>query len=206
MSWIMAGMASASATMAGVQYVKGRQDAKKAARDRPVAEIPDYAYQNLDQAQVMALEGMSAQDQNVWTNNIKQTSADALSNIGSRKGGLIGVDSVYANENNSLGKLTSTSAGMRRENLLGLRDERNKLADYTQQAYNENERNPYYQKLAQDQARVGALFQNFNQSAGIGAGMNFKKNKPTNFDGIKTPSAEDQWQNEYNNQNYDSTY
>lgn len=169
MSWVMAGVASATATMAGVQYVKGKRDAKKAEKARPQYEIPDEIKQNLSQAQVMALEGMPQQEYDDELRRIKQQTADAKYQISSRKGGLAGVSGMYEREGQSGFNLAKFDAGIRRQNQLGLMQQRGITADYGGMEFQLDKLNPYYEKRAQDQARTGALFQNLMSAGGVAA-------------------------------------
>ncbi len=170
MSWVMAGMASGAATMAGVQYVKGKHDAKKAEKRRPVYEIPDEIKQNLSQAQVMALEGLPTEQKMQFVNNQKQGTAYGLSQIGSRKGGLAGVSNLYEQEAQGQANLLAMDAQARRQNLLGLSQQRGIMADYRGQSYQLNQYNPWAEKRKQDEARTGALFQNLMSAGGVAAG------------------------------------
>lgn len=101
----------------------------------------------------------------------------------------------------------SLDAQARMQNQQGLMGQRQNMADYKQQEFQINKLNPYYENIARNEALTGALFQNVNNAVGMGAsvgmnGMGGKSKMPK----IKLPTAAEQWQSDYNNQNYDTTY
>lgn len=176
----MAGVASGTATMAGVQAIKGKRDQKKAEANRPEYNIDEYK-QNLNQSQQRALQGMPAAVQQQYLDNLQQSTAYALQQTASRKGGLTGVAVIDQQQKQGLNNLAVNNAQAQMQNQDKLQAARSQYADYLGQKFQINESNPYYESNAQKQARNGALFQNLNNAAGFAAGGNFggmKKSGP----------------------------
>jgi len=167
MTWIAAGIASGAATMAGVQAIKGKQDQAKANKNRPQYDIPQEAYQNLDQATQQSLQGLPEAQKQQYLNNLQQASAYSLAQSSSRKGGLTGVAALNQNQIQGNQNLLSQDAAARMNNIHNVYAQRNQLADYKGQKFQLDKLNPYYENLAQKQARNAALFQNLNNAAGI---------------------------------------
>ncbi|MES2395815.1 MAG: hypothetical protein V4549_07420 [Bacteroidota bacterium] len=210
MTWVAAGIASGAATMAGVQYVKGKRDQKKAEKNRPKYEIPEEAYQNLNQAQQSALQGLPEAQKQQYLNNLQQSSAYALQQTTSRRGGLTGVAAINQQQNQGLQNLAASDAQARMNNQQQLYNFRNQMADYKGQAYQVNKLNPYYEGIAQKQARDAALFQNLNNAAGMGmsgmggGGKSQQQQMPTQNQYIDNSKYNNMGQGNYNG--YDPNY
>lgn len=172
MSWIAVG---ASAAIAGVQYGVGKYNQKKSEKNRPDYQIPDEIGQNLNQAQQRSIQGLPAAQQQQYLNNLQQNSAYALQQTSNRKGGLSGIAAI--NQQNIQGNqgLLAMNAQARSQNLDKLSAARQNMADYKQQEFQINKLNPYYEKIASNQALNGALFQNLNNSVGMGALIGMQK-------------------------------
>lgn len=151
----------ATAALGAGQLLYGMYDQKR--NKRPEYKIPDEAYQNLNQAQQEALQGMPAAVQQQYINNLNQSSAYALSQAGSRRAGLTGVAALNQNQNQALQGLAAQNAQVQMQNRQQLYGMRNQLADYKGQAFQFNQVNPYYERTAQNQALMGAGMQNISQ-------------------------------------------
>lgn len=170
MSWVAAGVASGAATMAGVKYIKSRRDAKQAEKNRPKYEIPEEVKQNLSSAQLDALQGMPEEQKQQYLSNLQRSSAYALSQASSRRGGLEGLSSINQNQNDAYGNLMGMDAQARMQNKQNLYGQRQNIADYRDQAFQFNKVNPFYERIAQRRADDNELFQNLNNSAQMGMG------------------------------------
>jgi hypothetical protein len=171
MTWIAAGVVGGSmALTAGTQYGIGKYNQKKNEKDRPAYEIPDEIKQNLSQAEQQALQGLPIAQQQQYIDSLQQSSAYALQQQSNRKGGLQGIAAI--NQQNIKGNqdLLAMNAPARMQNLDKLSQARQNMADYKQQSFQLNKLNPYYEKIASNQALNGALFQNLNNAVGA-AGM-----------------------------------
>lgn len=170
MSWVAAGIASGAATMAGVQYLKGKRDQAKDAKKRPEYEIPQEVAQNLTQAQMDALQGLPAAQAQQFIQNIQRGSAFGMSQLGSRKAGLAGLAALNQQQQDAYGNLLSIDAQAAQQNKANLMNQRQVMADYRDQAFQLNKINPYYENIARREARTAALFQNLNNAATMGMG------------------------------------
>lgn len=151
----------ASVTLGAIQTAYGvyQQDKNK----RPEYKIPDEILQNLNQAQVMALEGLPAEQKQQYVNNLQQSSAYSLAQNSSRKGGLSNIAVLNQNQNAGYANLLAQDSAARMQNQKGLMQQRQTMADYKDQAFQINQQNPYYEKTAQNQALIGAGMQNMSQ-------------------------------------------
>ncbi len=199
----MAGVASAQATIAGAQYVKGKRDQKKAEANRPVYNIDEYK-QNLNQAQQEALQGTpeSIKQQEIY--NSQQRVAQAMAQTSQRKGGLTGIAALNQNQIQGQQNVMAMDAQAKQQNLQNLKMARGQYADYLGQKFQINQSNPFYERNKQSQARTGALFQNLSNAGNTVAGANFggqggQKNMPVvqqqSFDQFGTQGY---GQNQYN--------
>jgi len=193
MTWVAAGVASAAATAAGVKYIKGRRDAKKDAKNRPVYEIPDEIKQNLSQAQLDALTGLPEEQYQRYVQNIQQGSASALQNLSSRKAGIAGVAGVNQQQNEAMGNLLTADVQERERKKALLSGARLDMADYKQQQFQLNKLNPYYEKIAQRQKNDQELFQGISNSMGVfmggqGGGMMGGKGGQSGGGNMSTPN------------------
>lgn len=189
MTWVAiivaGGAAATSATIAGAQYVKGKNDAKKAEKNRPKYEIPAEIGKNLTAAENYAaqtsLQGIPEEQKQQYLSNLQRSSAYGLSQLGTRNAGLAGVANINENQNQGYADLLSQDSAARISNqrygqqLVGAANQT--MADYKGQSFQLNKLNPYYEKTAQDQARNAALFQNLSNGASsfgsAAAGANF---------------------------------
>jgi hypothetical protein len=164
-SLIAGGVGSALSAGLGIyQYEKGLQDQKSNAR--PEYQIPDEIKQNLSQAEMMALEGLPAEQKQQYIQNLQRSANFGLRNISSRKGGLAGLSGVVQSQNDAYGNLLSADAQARRENQKLAMQRGDISAQYKDQAFQLNKLNPYYERTAQDQALMGAGMQNIGGAVG----------------------------------------
>ncbi len=166
----------ATTTLGAVQMGIGMY--KQRHNKRPTYEIPQEIQQNLTQAQADALQGLPEEQRQMFLSNIERGNASALSQIGSRSGGLAGVAAVNQNANDSYGKLLAMDSQARMANKDKLYGMRQNLADYKDQAWQVNKLNPYYEATASNNAMIGAGMQNVSQGfqqGNQGGGADFSK-------------------------------
>lgn len=169
MTWVAAAVASASLTASGVQYIKNKQQAKKDAANRPQAEIPVEAKQNLSDAQQAALQGLPQEQYDKWKRNIEQSGQFGMSQLGTRKSGLAGISAINRQQDEgfaNLGAADSQARMMNKQNLYGIRTQ---MGDYKQQQWQLNKLDPYNVGVQRGAANRGTLAQNVNNGLQLGA-------------------------------------
>ena len=214
MTWVAAGIASASLTVGAAQYIGGKVKQNKLEKNRSQYEIPSEIAQNLSQAQVMALEGMPEESRQIAISGLKQSYSTGLSQIGTRKGGLAGVSDLYQGVNQGYQQLAAQDAAQRVANQRNLMGQRQVMADYRDQKFQFNEVNPYYEKTAESQALMGAGMQNVSQgfqALGGAAGGFPKKSAPVNNPNTgagykKYPAAYNSFQLDDNTENVGGSF
>lgn len=190
----------ATTTLGAVQLAYGMYKQKK--NKRPTYEIPSEVQQNLTQAQQDALQGLPEEQRQMFLSNIARTSAQGLSNMKSRKGGLAGISALSQNQNDAYGNLLGMDAAARQQNKDKLYGMRQNMADYKDQAFQLNKLNPYYEQTAQNQAMIGAGMQNMSQGFQAGnSGGNYGENSkaPSNNGQVVTPASGKQYYTPSNN-------
>lgn len=172
----------ATTTLGAVQLAYGLYNQNKT--KRPTYEIPPEIQQNLTQAQFDALQGLPEEQRQMYIQNLQRGSAQALGQIGSRKGGLAGVASVNQNQNDAYANLLAMDAQARQQNKDKLYGMRQNMADYKDQAFQFNKVNPYYESVAQNNAMIGAGMQNVSQGFQAGnSGGNYGENSKSSYSG-----------------------
>lgn len=170
MTWVAAGVASGAATMAGVQYIKGKRDQKRDEQNRPKYEIPTEVSQNLDLAKHQALQGLPEEQKQQYLDNLNKSAGYSLNNMTSLKSGLVGLGQVNEQMNQGYQNMLGMDSQARQNNLNQVYAQNQNMANYKDQAYQLNQLNPYYEGIARREARTGALFQNLNNAATMGVG------------------------------------
>jgi len=163
MSWVAAGVASATATyQIGSAIYKNRQ-AKKALEEG--YQIPEEAKQNLSDAQRQALEGLPAEQQQQYLENIQQAQVVSLDAIQDRRGGLVGAAGVQASATQGYKDLLAMESSARVANQRQLMQQRDVMAGYKDLAWKTNVFDPATEQRKQAQANVGAAMQNIGAAA-----------------------------------------
>lgn len=167
MSWVAAGVASAQLTFAGVQAYRGWRQKKKgekaeAALQRPDYEIPEEVYASLNLAERQALEGLPAEQQKEYVENLQSMQATALSQLSDRKAGLTGIGQTAQTVTEGYRDLLSMEAQARKEGQQMYMQGLENLAGYKDLQYQQNLLQPYQQDLAYARAMQGAGLQNIN--------------------------------------------
>lgn len=169
MTWVAAGVASASATIAGVQYINNKKQAKKDAANRPKYEIPPEVTASLNEAERQALQGLPEEQKQQYITNLQRGTAYGLSQIGTRKGGLAGLASLNEEQNQGYYNLLSADANARYEKQKQLFGQLQNVADYKGQQFQLNQLNPYYEGISRRNANTGAFAKNMSNSGQLAA-------------------------------------
>lgn len=164
MSWVAAGVASATATyQIGSAIYKNRQ-AKKLMEGNEY-KIPEEAKQNLSDAQRQALEGLPAEQQQQYLENIQQAQAVSLDAIQDRRGGLVGAAGVQASATEGYKDLLAMESAARVANQRQLMQQRDVMAGYKDLEWKTNVFDPATEFKKQSSANVGAAMQNIGAAA-----------------------------------------
>jgi hypothetical protein len=132
---------------------------------RPTYEIPLEIQQNLSQAQQQALQGLPEEQKQQFISNLQRSSAYALSQGSSRRGGLAGISAINQNQNDAYGNLLVQDAGARMQNQQQLYGMRQNMVDYKDKQWGINKENPYYEMVAKAESLRGAGAQNISSGA-----------------------------------------
>lgn len=152
---------------AGVGLISANEKNK----DRPEYKIPQEVYQNLSLAEKNALVGLPEEQVQQYLSRLDKSQAYALSNMTDTKSGLAGVAAINQQQNNALADLRTADAAARKANEKELMNQRQIVADYTDQKYQLNQLNPYYEGVAKQQAQQGAALDSINNLLNTGVGL-----------------------------------
>ena len=197
-SLIAAGIGGAQTAFGAYQYLKGRQLAKKAVR--PEMEIPRDIYNKLTTAQQMALEGMSEQERKQYLENLQRVANFQMSEMGSRKAGLVGAAELGQTQADALTNMAVQSEQMRRQNQMYLGQTQSEMAGWKQQQFQANKMAPYEAQVTAAQAMQGAGLQNIWGGAGSAgknisaAGLYSSLDKTSTLGNQNKPKIEPGWQ------------
>lgn len=143
------------------QYSAGNQ--MNAANVRPDYEIPPEISQNMNQADVMAMQGLPAEQKAEYMKNIGRSQNMQLQQLQSRHAGIQGIGQVAQTANDAYGGLLAADSQQRMANQLRQMSMRETMANYKDKQFQLNKLDPYKQKFAQSQALMGAGMQNIKQ-------------------------------------------
>lgn len=138
------------------QGVKANKMAK--GLQTPEYEIPPEIYKNLDQATIMMLEGLPAEQKQAYLDNIGRTQQAAFANIDRRKGGP-GFTSTVQQGLDSQKDLFAKDVAQRQANIGVYMDQNQNLANYKDKVF-ADERKRYEEKAASIEALTGASIEN----------------------------------------------
>ena len=142
------------------QYLQGLKEKDALEGERPEYEIPEEYAQNLSQAQMMALEGLPAEQKKQYIENLMRTTTGMLSNLTGRKSGLVGVGGVGQMEADMYRNLLGADVTARMANQQTLMGERRGMAEQKAMQWQINQMQPYLQDYNQAQGLIGAGAQN----------------------------------------------
>jgi len=140
------------------QYLQGLK--QKEELERPTYEIPAEVQQNLTQAQMMALEGLPAEQKKQFVENTLRGTTARLRGISDRRGGLVGVEQAGQAEADAYRTLLGMDVGARQQNIQNLMGQREKMAERKDLAWQINQMQPYLQQYGEAQGLIGAGIQN----------------------------------------------
>src|SRR3990167_10537508 len=110
------------------QYLKGLK-AKDQLGDRPEYQIPEEIKQNLSQAQLMAIEGLPAEQKRQYIENIQRSMTANLAALTGRKARLVGVSGLSQTEADSYRQLLEADVQARQANQEELMAQRAAMGD-----------------------------------------------------------------------------
>lgn len=142
------------------QYLKGMK--QKEGLVRPEYEIPQEVQQNLTQAQLMALEGLPAEQKRQYIQNIQRSMTSNLAALTGRKAGLVGVSGLAQTEADAYGNLLGMDAQARQANQQQLMQQRALMGDQKALQWQINQMQPYLQSYGEAQGLIGGGIQNVN--------------------------------------------
>lgn len=145
------------------QYLKGLK--QKEGLVRPEYEIPQEVQQNLTQAQLMALEGLPAEQKRQYIQNIQRSMTSNLAALTGRKAGLVGVSGLAQTEADAYGNLLGMDAQARQANQQQLMQQRALMGDQKALQWQINQMQPYLQSYGEAQGLIGAGTQNMAQGS-----------------------------------------
>ena len=140
------------------QTYKGNQLAKN--NIRPKYEIPDVIKQQLNTAELQAIEGLPEQQRQNYIDNMLQQYTTAISASNDRRGGLSSIASLQNSMNDSNKNLLAMDAQARQNNINSLQNTRSNYAGFIDKRYEQNQLNPFMEKAQAAQAMKGAGMQN----------------------------------------------
>ena len=149
------------AVQAGIgiyQTYKGNQLAKN--NIRPKYEIPDVIKQQLNTAELQAIEGLPEQQRQNYIDSMMQQYTTAISASNDRRGGLSSIASLQNSMNDSNKSLLAMDAQARQNNINALQNTRSNYANYVDKQFELNQLNPFMEKAQAAQAMKGSGMQN----------------------------------------------
>lgn len=149
------------AVQAGIgiyQTYKGNQLAKN--NIRPKYEIPDVIKQQLNTAELQAIEGLPEQQRQNYIDSMLQQYTTAISASNDRRGGLSSIASLQNSMNDSNKNLLAMDAQARQNNINSLQNTRSNYATYVDKQFELNQLNPFMEKAQAAQAMKGSGMQN----------------------------------------------
>jgi len=174
MNYMALGNASGQATQAGIQLYNAYRLNQKLKGMDDTYRIPPEIQQNLNQANVAALQGLPAEQKQEYLNNLQKSNAYSNSSYGDLNAGLRGVAGSNEQFNQGYDKLLGADSAARMTNQDKLYGLRNEMADYKDMAWSHNIDMPYQQTMQKKDAyftAAGRQFSNAMQSAqGSGSG------------------------------------
>lgn len=178
MSWIAVGVAGVSAAVKIGQGISQNHKASQIEKQNPypTESVDQGYYQNLNQAQSMANQGIAAPAYNNQLNAIGQNQAGAVQALGKSANPGANLASIVRQGDQATNNLNAQDAVARNRNMLQLLQERQTLSQQKDKAWDWNYQQKYLGNLAKSQALRGSANQNINSgandigSAGLTAG------------------------------------
>lgn len=178
-------LSGARAIFGGIQAGIGAKKLKDL--NRPSYVIPEEIKKNLTESELMAYEGLPAEQKQQFLQNVARSQQGALRSLGTRKAGLAGIPSLLQSQNDAFTNLVSMDAAQRQQNKMLAQQNRQVMASYKDKAFDINQMQPYQEKSAEAQALIGSGIQNIfgglDQAATfgfMGSGGNNDNREPFN--------------------------
>lgn len=146
------------------QTIKGNKLAKN--NIRPTYQVPDEIKSKLTNAQMMALEGLPAEQKQEYINDLQRSANFGLSALNDRQAGLAGLGSLVQNQNDAYSNLLSQDAAARQANQRYAGEVQSEMAGYKDRAFDYNKVQPYQEKAAAARSLMGAGIQNIQGGLG----------------------------------------
>lgn len=173
MSWIAVGITGVSAAVKLGEGISqnSKASAIEKANPYPTEAVDQGYYQNVNQAQSMANQGIAAPAYNNQLNSINQNQAGTVQALGKSANPGANLASIVRQGDQAANNLNSQDAVARNRNMLQLLQERQTLAQQKDKAWDWNYQQKYLGNLAKSQALRGSANANINSGANdIGSG------------------------------------
>jgi hypothetical protein len=159
---IGAGVGIVGAGYSVYKGIKQSSDAKKMMRDnqRPNESIPQEELSNQQLAQNMSLEGLPSEQYEQAKKNIQRQQAAAIAQSQDRRSGVGTIGAIQQGTNDAYGNLDAASAGMRRQNQLGLINVNSQISGYRDKLFDWNQRQKYIENQNYSMSLLGMGNQN----------------------------------------------
>jgi len=138
------------------QTIKGSRLAKKAAAMDATYQIPQEIKDKLSASQLMALEGLPADQKKQYIDNLQRNAMFGLNAMGDRKAGLTGLSTLVQNQNDAARNLLSMDAQARQQNQIRLGQTQSEMAGYRDKVFDINKYRPKVDATNQANAMLGA--------------------------------------------------
>lgn len=168
--WMLpASQAGLSLVSEGINYFQGR-DLKKRGRSmergltKAEYEIPEYIGDNYKLAKRMANEGISAEDENAFKDDLLSSTANSIRQFRGRKAGIVGAEVLGQQTKDSLRKFRIADSRQKIENQREYMKQGQIMADYEDKAFQLNQLDPYADKLNYARSLQSAGNQNMNNA------------------------------------------
>lgn len=152
------GINVANSLFGAFQLMRGLSQANR--NKRPEYNIPQEIGQNLNQAQMLAQQGLPMEQYNRAMANIDRNAAFGLRGMSDRRGGLVGLADLNQTTNDAYNNLAMQDAQARMNNIAQLYNARSTMANYRDKAFEINQMQPYLQQAQAAQGMQGAGLQN----------------------------------------------
>jgi hypothetical protein len=162
---IGAGIQAAAGLVQGVHGIIQSNKGRKALEnlDRPEYQIPDEILKNVDQAERMALQGMTETEKKEYVQRLQQNQAAQLSQMKTLGAGTRGLNQVNQAQQAGNISLLSMDEQKRQGNMLAATNQRSLYAQKLDEQWSVNKYQPYVQKYNQAQGLIGAGQQNLGE-------------------------------------------
>lgn len=128
--------------------------------ERPEFEIPQSLLDSQSLARSRYLEGIDAQTKSNFIDSVNRNQSATINASNSRGGGLANIANVARNSNQAYRDLMSMEAQAKSQNAAALYNQNANVAAMEQEAYYQNELNPYLSVRAEINSLFGASFAN----------------------------------------------